>query len=204
MTPHLARRRDYPEFVQTATATTHEEGGASFRTILHVTVKPAFWQSRKVGVFIGANPSRALDDGSDATVNKVLRWLFMQDCSEMYVFNLSPYRATNAADAVRWLSEPGNLALSDRVNEAAHAKLDELLRADVPPVILVGWGDCLKRHTAEFVWPYLPLNQPLTVGQLIAGHEQPLIHHLPLTKAGNPGHPARVPLVNLITRRGLP
>ena len=193
MTPHLAKRRSYPEFVKTSEATTHEESGASFRTILHVTTHEAFYQTSKVGVFIGANPSRALGDGSGATVNKVLWWMFRQGCSEVYVFNLSPYRATDAADAVRWLSEPDNLALSERVNAAAHAKLDELLSAATPPLILAGWGDCLKRHVHEFVWPSLPLNV-----------ERALVYHLPLTKAGNPGHPARVPLVNLLTRRGLP
>jgi hypothetical protein len=187
--PHLARRRDYPDFVKTATATTHEEGGASFRTVLHVV----FHTGRGVGAFIGANPSRALDDGSDATVNKVLRWMHAQGVAEVYVFNLSPYRATDAADAVRWLSEPDNLALSDRVNAVAHAKLDELLSAATPPLILAGWGDCLKRHVREFVWPSLPLNV-----------ERPLVYHLPLTKAGNPGHPLYADLRLITSRRGLP
>ena len=191
--PHLARRRPYPDFVKTATATTHEEGGASFRTILHVEVSKGFYQTGKVGVFIGANPSRALEDSSDATVNKVLWWLFKQGCSEMYVFNLSPYRATDAADAVRWLSEPDNFALSERVNAAAHAKLDELLSAARPPIILAGWGDCLKHHVREFVWPSLPLNV-----------ERPLVHHLPLTKAGNPGHPLYAKMNLITSRRGLP
>ena len=191
MTPHLARRRDYPDFVRTAEATTHDAPGIgeTFRTILHVV----FTDGEGVGVFIGANPSRALGDGSDATVNKVLRWFRAQGVGEAYVFNLSPYRATDAADAVRWLGEPEHLALSDRVNAAAHAKLDELLSAERPPIILAGWGDCLKRHVHEFVWPSLPLNV-----------ERALVYHLPLTKAGNPGHPARVPIANLLTRRGLP
>ena len=189
--PHLARRRPYPDFVKTAEATTHDAPGIgeTFRTILHAV----FTDGEGVGVFIGANPSRALGDGSDATVNKVLRWFRAQGVGEVYVLNLSPYRATDAADAVRWLSEPENLALSERVNAAAHAKLDELLSAERPPIILAGWGDCLKRHVREFVWPSLPLNV-----------SRPLIHHLPLTKAGNPGHPARVPIANLLTRRGLP
>ena len=195
MTPHLARRRDYPDFVKTVIATTHDVPGIgeTFRTILHVKIHEAFTQTGKVGVFIGANPSRALGDGSDATVNKVLRWFHAQGCSEVYVFNLSPYRATDAADAVRWLSEPDNLALSERVNAAAHAKLDELLSAERPPIILAGWGDCLKRHVREFVWPCLPLNV-----------SRPLVYHLPLTKAGNPGHPLYANM-NLITScRGLP
>ena len=192
MTPHLARRRDYPEFVQTATATTHEEGGASFRTILHVTVSKGFYQTGKVGVFIGANPSRALGDSSDATVNKVLWWLFEQSCSEMYVFNLSPYRATDAADAVRWLSELDNLALSDRVNAVAVERLEALLLTTAP-IVLAGWGDCLKAHV-----------KPLTRPWRRACGAKPVVYHLPLTKAGNPGHPLYPSLTNLLTRRGLP
>lgn len=192
MTPHLAARRPYPEFVKTAEATTHEEGGASFRTILHVKIHEAFYQTGKVGVFIGANPSRALGDGSDATVNKVLWWMFRQDCSEMYVFNLSPYRATDAADAVRWLSEPDNLALSERVNAAAVERLEAQLLV-AAPIVLAGWGDCLKAHAK-------PLTRPW---RRVCG-AKPVVYHLPLTKAGNPGHPARVPIANLTTRRGLP
>ena len=188
--PHLARRRPYPDFVKTAEATTAEHDGVSFRTILHVTFKGG---GERVGVFIGANPSRALGDGSDATVNKVLRWFRAQGVGEVYVLNLSPYRATDAADAVRWLSEPENLALSDRVNATAHTKLDEMLSAERPPIILAGWGDCLKRHVHEFVWPSLPLNV-----------ERPLVYHLPLTKAGNPGHPLYADLRLITTRRGLP
>ena len=191
MTPHLARRRPYPDFVKTVEATTCDAPGIgeTFRAILHIV----FTDGEGVGVFIGANPSRALGDGSDATVNKVLRWFHAQGCSEVYIFNLSPYRATDAADAVRWLSEPDNLALSERVNAAAHAKLDELLSAERPPVILAGWGDCLKRHVREFVWPCLPLNV-----------SRPLVYHLPLTKAGNPGHPLYADLRLITSRRGLP
>ena len=191
-TPHLARRRPYPDFVKTVIATTHDAPGIgeTFRTILHVIFREG---GGKVGVFIGANPSRALGDGSDATVNKVLRWMRAQGVGEVYVFNLSPYRATDAADAVRWLSEPDNLTLSERVNAAAHAKLDELLSAECPPVILAGWGDCLKRHVREFVWPCLPLNV-----------SRPLVYHLPLTKAGNPTHPLYADLRLITSRRGLP
>jgi len=190
--PHLARRRPYPDFVKTAEATTHEEGGVSFRTILHVTTHDAFTQTSKVGVFIGANPSRALGDGSDATVNKVLRWFFAQDCSEMYIFNLSPYRATDAADAVRWLSEPDNLALSERVNAAAVERLEALFLTTAP-IVLAGWGDCLKAHV-----------KPLTRPWRRACGAKPLVYHLPLTKAGNPGHPLYPSLASLLTRRGLP
>ena len=190
--PHLAKRRPYPDFVKTAEATTHEEDGVSFRTILHVTTHDAFTQTGKVGVFIGANPSRALGDGSDATVNKVLRWFFAQDCSEMFVFNLSPYRATDAADAVRWLSEPENLALSDRVNAAAVERLDAQLLTTAP-IVLAGWGDCLKAHV-----------KPLTRPWRRACGAKPVVYHLPLTKAGNPTHPLYPSLTNLLTRRGLP
>jgi len=195
--PHLAARRPYPDFVKTAEATTAEattaeHGGASFRTILHVTTHEAFYQTGKVGVFIGANPSRALGDGSDATVNKVLRWFRAQGVGEVYVFNLSPYRATDAADAVRWLSKLGNLALSDRVNAAAVERLEALLLTTAP-IVLAGWGDCLKAHI-----------KPLTRPWRRACGAKPVVYHLPLTKAGNPGHPARVPLTNLLTRRGLP
>jgi hypothetical protein len=190
-TPRIAKRRPYPDFVKSVEVTTHDAPGIgeTFRTILRVV----FADGDGVGVFIGANPSRALGDGSDATVNKVLRWFRAQGVAEVYIFNLSPYRATDAADAVRWLGEPDNLALSERVNAAAHAKLDELLSAATPPLILAGWGDCLKRHVREFVWPSLPLNV-----------ERPLVYHLPLTKAGNPGHPLYPSLTNLLTRRGLP
>ena len=190
--PHLAKRRPYPDFVKTAEATTHEEGGVSFRTILHVTTHDAFTQTSKVGVFIGANPSRALGDGSDATVNKVLRWFFAQDCSEMYIFNLSPYRATDAADAVRWLSEPENLALSERVNAAAVERLEALLLTTAP-IVLAGWGDCLKAHVKQLTRPWRR-----------ACGAKPIVYHLPLTKAGNPGHPLYPKLTNLLTRRGLP
>ena len=77
MTPHLAHRRDYPDFVKTVIATTHDAPGIgeTFRTILHLVLRdespdlPAEFTPRPVGVFIGANPSRALGDGSDATVN---------------------------------------------------------------------------------------------------------------------------------------
>ncbi len=190
-TPRIAKRRPYPDFVKSVEATTHDAPGIgeTFRTILHVV----FTDGEGVGGFIGANPSRALGDGSDATVNKVLRWFRAQGVAEVYIFNLSPYRATDAADAVRWLSEPENLALSDRVNATAHTKLDEMLSAERPPIILAGWGDCLKRHVHEFVWPSLPLNV-----------ERPLVYHLPLTKAGNPGHPLYADLRLITTRRGLP
>lgn len=201
MTPRLATRRDYPDFVKTATATTHDEGGASFRTILHVV----FTDGEGVGVFIGANPSRALGDGSDATVNKVLRWMRAQGVGEVYVFNLSPYRATDAADAVRWLNEPDNLALSERVNAAAIDQLAGLLSADRPPVILAGWGDCLKRHVEDLVRPWRPLLAPrLTVADVVNGVEAPEVHHLPLTKAGNPTHPLYGKMDRITSRRGLP
>ena len=188
MTPHLAKRRPYPDFVKTAEATTHEEGGVSFRTILHVV----FADGDGVGVFIGANPSRALGDGSDATVNKVLRWFRAQGVGEVFVFNLSPYRATDAADAVRWLSEPENLALSEQVNAAAVERLDALLLTTAP-IVLAGWGDCLKAHV-----------KPLTRPWRRACGAKPVVYHLPLTKAGNPGHPLYADLRLITSRRGLP
>ena len=186
--PHLARRRDYPDFVKTATATTHEECGASFRTILHVV----FTDGEGVGVFIGANPSRALGDGSDATVNKVLRWMRAQGVGEVYIFNLSPYRATDAADAVRWLSEPENLALSERVNAAAVERLEALLLTTAP-IVLAGWGDCLKAHVKQLTRPWRR-----------ACGAKPVVYHLPLTKAGNPGHPLYAKMGRITTRQGLP
>jgi hypothetical protein len=204
MTPHIADPRRYPNFVKTAEATTHDEGGVSFRTILHVTTHEAFTQTGRVGVFIGANPSRALSDDSDRTVNKVLWWLFAQGCSEFYVFNLSPYRATDAKDARRWLSEPENLALSQRVNTVAHDKFREAWSATKPPVILAGWGDCLGKHAEDLRWPFLMIGSappPFGKGK---GFQAPLVYHLPLTKAGNPGHPLYPKLTNLLTRRGLP
>lgn len=194
MTPHLARRRDYPDFVKTVIATTHDAPGIgeTFRTILHVKIHEAFTQTGKVGVFIGANPSRALGDGSDATVNKVLWWMFRQDCSEMYVFNLSPYRATDAADAVRWLSEPDNLAVSERVNAAAVERLEAQLLV-AAPIVLAGWGDCLKAHVKPLVKPW----------RRVCG-AAPVVYHLPLTKAGNPTHPLYANLRLITSRRGLP
>jgi hypothetical protein len=201
VTPRIANRRDYPDFVQTATATTHDEGGASFRTILHVV----FTEGEGIGVFIGANPSRALGDGGDATVNKVLRWMRTQGVGEVYVFNLSPYRATDARDAVRWLGDPANRALSDRVNAAARDKLADLFAADRPPLILAGWGDCLKQHADDRVWRWRRLLRPeLTYGQLLAGVKHPLIHRLPLTKAGNPGHPLYADMNLITSHEGLP
>ena len=188
--PHLARRRPYPDFVQTATATTHDAPGIgeTFRTILHVV----FTDGEGVGVFIGANPSRALGDGSDATVNKVLRWMRAQGVGEVYIFNLSPYRATDAADAVRWLGEPENLALSERVNAVAVERLEALLLTTAP-IVLAGWGDCLKAHVKQLTRPWRR-----------ACGAKPVVYHLPLTKAGNPGHPLYPSLTNLLTRRGLP
>ena len=190
-TPRIAKRRPYPDFVKSVEATTHDAPGIgeTFRTILHVTFKGG---GERVGVFIGANPSRALGDGSDATVNKVLRWFRAQGVGEVYVLNLSPYRATDAADAVRWLREPDNLALSERVNAAAVERLEALLLTTAP-IVLAGWGDCLKAHV-----------KPLTRPWRRACGAKPVVYHLPLTKAGNPGHPARVPIANLLTRRGLP
>ena len=191
MTPHLAHRRPYPDFVKTAEATTHDAPGIgeTFRTILHVTFKGG---GDGVGVFIGANPSRALGDGSDATVNKVLRWFRAQGVGEVYVLNLSPYRATDAADAVRWLSEPENLALSDRVNATAVERLEALLLTTAP-IVLAGWGDCLKAHV-----------KPLTRPWRRACGAKPVVYHLPLTKAGNPGHPLYADLRLITSRRGLP
>ena len=150
MTPHLARRRPYPDFVKSVEATTHDAPGIgeTFRTILHVV----FTDGEGVGVFIGANPSRALGDGGDATVNKVLRWFRAQGVAEVYIFNLSPYRATDAADAVRWLSEPENLALSERVNAAAVERLEALFLTTAP-IVLAGWGDCLKAHVKPLTRP---------------------------------------------------
>jgi hypothetical protein len=204
MAPRIADPLRYPDFVKTATATTHDEGGASFRTILHVTTHEAFTQTGKVGVFIGANPSRALSDASDRTVNKVLWWLFNQGCSEIFVFNLSPYRATDAKDARRWLSESDNLALSERVNAVAIDQLAGLLSAKRPPVILAGWGDCLGKHAEDLACLWRRVNPSLTVAQVLAGAQAPLVCHLPLTKAGNPGHPLYPSLTKLLTRRGLP
>ena len=190
MTPHLAKRRPYPDFVKTATATTRDAPGIgeTFRTILRVV----FADGDGVGVFIGANPSRALGDGSDATVNKVLRWFRAQGVGEVYVLNLSPYRATDAADAVRWLSEPENLALSEQVNAAAIERLEALFLTTAP-IVLAGWGDCLKTHV-----------KPLTRPWRRACGAKPVVYHLPLTKAGNPTHPLYPSLTNLLTRRGLP
>ena len=190
-TPHLAARRPYPDFVKTVIATTHDAPGIgeTFRTILHVIFREG---GGKVGVFIGANPSRALGDGSDATVNKVLRWFHAQGCSEVYIFNLSPYRATDAADAVRWLSEPDNLALSERVNAAAIERLEAQLLV-AAPIVLAGWGDCLKAHVKPLVKPW----------RRVCG-AAPLVYHLPLTKAGNPGHPLYADLRLITSRRGLP
>ncbi len=201
MIPHIAAPLRYPDFVKTATATTHEESGASFRTILHVTFKGG---GERIGVFIGANPSRALDDGSDATVNKVLRWFYQSVCSEVYVFNLSPYRATDAADARRWLSEPENLALSERVNAAAIDQLAGLLSAERPPLILAGWGDCLGTHAEDLACRWRRASPSLTVAQVLAGTPAPLVYHLPLTKAGNPGHPLYADLRLITSHRGLP
>ena len=191
MTPHLAARRPYPDFVKTVIATTHDAPGIgeTFRTILHVIFREG---GGKVGVFIGANPSRALGDGSDATVNKVLRWFHAQGCSEVYIFNLSPYRATDAADAVRWLSEPENLALSGRVNAAAVERLEAQLLV-AAPIVLAGWGDCLKAHVK-------PLTRPW---RRVCG-AAPVVYHLPLTKAGNPGHPLYANMNLITSRRGLP
>ena len=188
--PHLAKRRPYPDFVKSVEATTHDAPGIgeTFRTILHVV----FTDGEGVGGFIGANPSRALGDGSDATVNKVLRWFRAQGVAEVFVFNLSPYRATDAADAVRWLSEPDNLALSERVNAAAVKRLEALFLTTAP-IVLAGWGDCLKAHVKQLTRPWRR-----------ACGAKPVVYHLPLTKAGNPGHPLYPSLTNLLTRRGLP
>jgi hypothetical protein len=186
--PHLARRRDYPDFVKTAEATTHDEGGASFRTILHVV----FTDGEGVGVLIGANPSRALGDGSDATVNKVLRWFRAQGVREVFVFNLSPYRATDAKDARRWLSEPGNLALSERVNAVAVERLEAQLLV-AAPLVLAGWGDCLGTHVDHLTRPWRR-----------ACGAKPVVYHLPLTKAGNPTHPLYAKMDRITSRRGLP
>jgi hypothetical protein len=176
--------------VKTAEATTHDAPriGETFRTILHVV----FTDGDGVGVFIGANPSRALGDGSDATVNKVLRWFRAHGVGEVYVFNLSPYRATDAADAVRWLSEPDHLYLSEQVNAAAVERLDALLLTTAP-IVLAGWGDCLKAHV-----------KPLTRPWRRACGAKPVVYHLPLTKAGNPGHPLYADLRLITSRRGLP
>ncbi len=200
MTPHIAAPLRYPDFVKTAEATTHDEGGASFRTILHVV----FTDGEGVGAFIGANPSRALCDGSDATVNKVLRWFRAQGVGEVFVFNLSPYRATDAKDARRWLSEPDNLAMSERVNAVAIDQLAGLLSAKRPPVILAGWGDCLGKHTEDLVYRWRRVSPPLTVAQVLAGAQEPKVYHLLRTRAGNPGHPLYANLNLTIARRGLP
>ena len=186
--------------MKTAEATTHDEGGASFRTILHVV----FTDGEGVGVFIGANPSRALGDGSDATVNKVLRWFRAQGVGEVFVLNLSPYRATDAKDARRWLSEPENLALSERVNAVAIDQLAGLLSAERPPIILAGWGDCLGKHAEDLACRWRRVSPSLTVAQMLAGEQEPLVYHLPLTKAGNPTHPLYAKMDRITTRRGLP
>lgn len=184
--PHIAKRRDYPPFVTLVEA--HTSTDMRYRDILRLNCG---WQPgvnhRRLGIFIGANPSAANGAGSDLTINKVLRTFCGEfACNDVYILNLSPLRATLAAEAVATLNDPEAVTESIERNPAAMTLLHEAIKEGVfLPVIWVGWGDCLKRHTSALARPFK---------ELLEGRE---VLHLPLLKNGEPGHPCRADLKTL-------
>jgi hypothetical protein len=199
MTPHIAKRRDYPPFV-TSVESSSPDGSANYRdmlTIRRARLPAEEW--RRTCVFIGANPSAAGKAGSDMTINAVLRttcaplgplgldaprhpW---EGCNELIVINLSPLRATHAAECIAALNDPFMMDTSVFANENAVQALKEVLEGVLHPVIWVGWGDCLKRHASALSRPFK---------ELLEGRE---VLHLPLLKNGEPGHPCRAELKTL-------
>lgn len=191
MSPYIAKRRDYPPFVTSVEAHTSTDG--RYRDILRLNCG---WQPgvnhRRLGIFIGANPSAADVDKSDATINKVANELCASpgplwgNCNELLVVNLSPLRATYSAEAVSMLDDPAMLAESlDKSGVAWGAIKAALEQGIYKPVIWVGWGDCLKHHTRALSAPFK---------ELLEGRE---VLHLPLLKNGEPGHPCRADLKTL-------
>ena len=191
MSPHIAKRRDYPLFVTSVEAHTSPDG--RYRDILRLNCgRQPGRTHRRLGIFIGANPSAADMDKSDATINKVANELCASpgplwgDCNELLVVNLSPLRATYSAEAVSMLDDPAMLTDSLEKCGAAWGAIKAALGQGIyKPVIWVGWGDCLKRHTRALSAPFK---------NLLEGRE---VLHLPLLKNGEPGHPCRADLKTL-------
>lgn len=188
---HIAKQRRYPDFATLVEA--HISADERSRDILQIRCGYDPGRNhRRIGVFIGANPSAADPSGSDATVNKVLRALCSGDvlgwsaCNEVLIVNLSPLRATWASEAVAALDEPGAIAESLEKNVVAMKALDDAIQSGIyRPVIWPGWGDCLKHHTSTLAAPFV---------DMLRGRE---VIHLPPLKSGQPGHPCRAPLSGL-------
>lgn len=197
--PHIARHIRYPDFV-TSVQSSSPDGSEHYRDILTIRCgwKPG-QNHRRTCVLIGANPSAAAKAGSDMTINAVLRatcaplgplgldaprhpW---EGCNELIVINLSPLRATYAAECISALNDPFMMDTSVFANGDAVQALKEVLEGVLHPVVWPAWGDCLKRHTRALAAPFK---------ELLEGCE---VLHLPLLKNGEPGHPCRADLKTL-------
>lgn len=202
MSPHIARHIRYPDFV-TSVESSSPDGTERYRDVL--TIRRARLPGeewRRTCVFIGANPSAAAKAGSDMTINAVLRatcapiqhdearhpW---EGCNELIVLNLSPIRATRAAECIAALNDPANMEISSLFNGDAIQALKEVLEGVLHPVIWPAWGDCLKRHTPALSAPFV---------ELLRGRE---VLHLPPVRSGAPGHPCRAPRLSAAVKRSI-
>ena len=137
--------------------------------------------SNRVVLIVMLNPSTADETQDDPTIRRCIDFARRWNCGRLAVGNLWPIRATNPNDAKAWIKDASPFAIDDN-----YRRVFEM--ASLAGLVVAAWGN----HGAHAGAGAVMLKHLQR-----AGHT---VHHLGLTREGQPRHPLYVPKDTALVR----